>query len=116
MDRSPILSLLIQIEKNRVLKEKFEQKDNATAFILNKKNIDTYYHPDAIRRINSNFPALPIFNDKFCFETYVQVNRDNIGGTLTKKNWIEVFEEMTTEEWQAVSNNELEGIIDSITT
>jgi predicted ATP-dependent endonuclease of OLD family len=108
-------SLDDQIERNKALKEKFEQKDNATAFILNKKNIDTYYHPGAIKRINPNFPELAVFDNKFCFSTYVKEHEDNIDGNLTKKNWIEVFEEMTTEEWQTVSNNELEGIIDSIT-
>lgn len=100
--------------ENRELKEKFEQKKNAKCFILKKKNIDTYYHPRAIKRINNTFPDLAIFPDSFCFPTYVSSINDLIQGNLPKKNCLSYFIEMTSDEWREVSNGELEEIFDEI--
>lgn len=112
-----------KIRENQELKTRFESKENAKCFILNKKNIDTYYHPAAIKRINNNFPEMEIFSNNFCYETFVKVNRydqdsnpTGIQGNLPKKNWLDVFNEMTEEEWKSVSNNELENIFDEITS
>jgi hypothetical protein len=64
-----------QQRNNAELKIKFETKPNSKCFILKKKNIDTYYHPAAIRRINTTFPITTLFADNFCFDTYVKANR-----------------------------------------
>ena len=58
---------------------------------------------------------MPIFADNFCYTTFVNpINNAKPKVGLTIKNWIKVFNEMTTEEWQEVSNGELEGIFDEI--
>jgi predicted ATP-dependent endonuclease of OLD family len=101
-------------QANISLKEKFNEKDNAKCFILKKKNIDTYYHPAAIKRLNPNFPLSEIFANNFCYETYVKENKSAIKENIKNKNWIEVFEQMTTEEWQEVSKSELETIFGEI--
>lgn len=107
--------------ENSELKLKFETKPNSKCFILKKKSIDTYYHPDAIRRLNSTFPLTTIFADNFCYDTYVKDNKFSdknptwiITWNITSKNWIDAFETMTNQEWLAVSNNELETIFDDI--
>ena len=64
-----------QQKKNEDLKKKFEIKQNSKCFILKKKSIDTYYHPKAIRRLNSSFPLTELFADNFCFDTYVKENK-----------------------------------------
>jgi putative ATP-dependent endonuclease of OLD family len=107
-------SLNDKIQKNIDLQNKFNEKTKAKCFILKKKNIDNYYHPSAIKRLNHNFPLGDVFADNFCYETYVKENTLNIKGKIKKKNWIEVFEQMTREEWQEVSNGELEGIFDEV--
>lgn len=113
-----------QQRNNAELKIKFETKPNSKCFILKKKNIDTYYHPAAIRRINTTFPITTLFADNFCFDTYVKANRYDpvknptwtITWNLKSKNLIDVFETMTNEEWREVSGNELETIFDEIIT
>lgn len=105
-----------QIIKNRELKTKFESKANSKCFILNKKNIDTYYHPKAIERITGISMQRVPFLDTFCTATYFkQLRFNNPDIDIHKKNWIAVFNEMTNDEWIEVSNNELENIFDKIT-
>lgn len=102
--------------ENVNLKAKFELKPNSKCFILKKKNIDTYYHPRAIERKTNITINQSIFADNYCLETFLkELKQQNPTQNIPKKNWLDLFREMTNSEWVEVSNIELENIFDEIT-
>ncbi len=104
--------------RNMALQLKFNAKTAAKTFILNKKSIDTYYHPKAIERKTGLTLSIgsKLFPDTFCTETFLKnLKKDNPSLNICKKNWLEVFEEMTPAEWAEVSNGELESILEAVT-
>jgi len=106
----------LQQENNASLKVKFETKAKARAFILNKKNIENYYHPEAVKRLYELDEVYEgLFPDNFCVPTFLkQLKSSNPTKNIQKKNNIALYNEMTSEEWVAVSNNEFQTIFDVI--
>lgn len=72
--------------------------------VLHKREIENYYHPDAIQRILEDRYTLP---DDFTIGDYVDVKEllkteilNNCSVNLKTKNNFEIFDEMTPEEWR----------------
>ncbi len=103
-------------EENIALRSNFENKNKSKGFILKKRNIDSYYHPKALKRLIASFPEVGIFKDNFCYKTYVQkLLKDRVvTENIPQKNYIAAFNEMTSQEWVEVSNNELETMFGEI--
>ncbi len=105
------------IKENEQLKKHFEKKDKACCFILNKKYIESYYHPRAIERKYSlgekviDFNVFPYNKDVI---RYLKEKKSELNINLKVKGNVDIFEEMTEEEWKTASNNELENIIENI--
>ncbi len=98
-------------EQNKIknLKDNFR---GDKVFVLNKRCIENYYHP----KIAAQYFSVPVdyvtsFPDGLVVDEYLKYK----GLTLTNsKNQHSLFEQMTTQEWQEVSQGELEGIFDEI--
>jgi predicted ATPase len=105
------------VSKNLELKKRFEQKENAACFILKKKYIESYYHPRAIERkyvLDKNSIPFDLFPSNKDVDKYLKEKKDEWKVNIKIKGNMDIFNEMTKDEWIAISNNELEKIIDKI--
>jgi AAA15 family ATPase/GTPase len=103
------------INRNLAFKQKFEQKENSACAILNKKYIESYYHPRAIERkygLKQNTIKFDLFPSNKDMIKYLKEKKDEWGVNIKIKGNTDIFNEMTEEEWIAVSNKEVEDIID----
>ena len=114
-----------KVENKRELKEKIEAM-NGGFEILRKREIENYYHRDAIIRIISNNATIP---DDFLIEDYTDIKEEIKSKILSQgqinfkaKNNMTVFHEMTTEEWLSVGyvlesgSTDIQTIISEITS
>jgi predicted ATPase len=105
--------------QNKKLLENFEDKDNAKGWMLQRSEIENYYHPDAIKRlgkyeqdINEGELFTKEDNVPKILKQYREENE--ITDNLKFKGNTEIFNEMSEEEWQAVSDGELEDVFQAI--
>lgn len=106
-------SLKTKQKKSKALADRFANKENAKSFILNKKSIESYYHPQAIERLYScKINGGNIFPNSFNvikeLEKSEEIIKRNVKGNT------DIFNTMTEQEWAEVSNGELEKIIGQI--
>jgi len=101
-----------KVVENETLKDKIDAKENGEGYILNKRNIENYYYPDAIRRkYGIEFEHDEHFAEDENVASFMkQLNSSNPGKNIKKKNDISIYEEMTKQEWKAVSDGELEAV------
>jgi len=110
-------SLVKRINRNRELKASFEKKANASCFILTKKNIECYYHPKAIqRKYNLEVGAIEfdLFPNNKDVERYIKEKKSEWKANIKVKGNMDIFTEMSEDEWKTVSDNEIEKILDKI--
>jgi energy-coupling factor transporter ATP-binding protein EcfA2 len=100
---------IAKINKNIEIVDNFNRL-NGIAWLLNKRYIESYYHKEAIQRIypNIDFTDFPEVKDDTDVIKYMKT-KSNV-----KAKDERIFNEMTKEEWQEVSNGELEGIFEKI--
>jgi putative ATP-dependent endonuclease of the OLD family len=91
--------------------------------MLDKREIENYYHRDAIQRLIGNNSVIP---DDFIIDDYSDIPEEikqkilPLNVDLKIKNNCKIFEEMTVEEWQNVGKRresektDLAEIIDSL--
>lgn len=111
-----------KMQSKQELKNKVEEM-NGEFELLRKREIENYYHRDAIQRVLGEQCILP---DNFVIEDYIDMqyeikekilNGNNVHFKV--KNNMEVFEEMTRDEWISVGvavhdKTDIELIIDRI--
>ena len=105
------------INRNNELKTSFEKKENASCFVLQKRNIESYYHPEAIQRkysLEARAIEFALFPHNKDVERYIKEKNNDWKVNIKVKGNMDIFTEITEDEWKTVSNNELEGIIDKI--
>lgn len=101
-----------KIKKNIDLKNKFEAKPKATAYILQKRCIENYYHPRAIERaynLGKNKIKYSIFPDNKDI-TKILISYEDIKCKGNRR----IFDVMEKEEWDEVVETELADFLKQI--
>lgn len=108
-----------EVQKSRV--NEFNERNKGNAYLLNKSCIENYYHPRAIERLYGlEDESLMYFieeeNVKITLNEYKNKYKEDNGIQLqfSSKNNMDIFNNMTKEEWEEIVETELIDFIKSI--
>ncbi len=108
-----------EVQKSRV--DEFNERKNGNAYLLNKSCIENYYHPRAIERLYSlEDESIMYFieeeNVKITLNEYKNKYKEENGIQLQfpSKNNMDIFNNMTKEEWEEIVEADLIDFIKSI--
>ncbi|MBW4361090.1 AAA family ATPase [Flavobacterium taihuense] len=98
--------LKVRDPKKPILQQQLVDKFNSDfgqAYSLKKSNIEYYFHPDALKRYYFHLKdeVIDIFDDDEDLKEYFKEKRIN------KNHNVNIFESMTSQEWEAVVEQEL---------
>ena len=104
-------------EQNKKLVEEFNKNSNCKGFLLKKSTIENYYHPRAIERkykLNDREISCDLFSDNENVIDVLKRLKERLKINIKIKGNLEIFEEMSQEEWKKVLDDKLKEIIKEI--